>query len=99
MKLKKKNWKRWSTIVSWILILEQSVSGLTGRTILVKSKTFNKTLGTLENEILKFCWKLWSTIVFWILILEQNVLGFIDRTILVWSRTLNGTLGTLENEI
>ena len=36
-----------------MLILEQNVYGFICRTILVESISLNRTLGTLENEILK----------------------------------------------
>ena len=46
-------WKLRYTIVFWILVLEQSVFGLNCRNIRVESRTLNKTLGTLKNEIFK----------------------------------------------
>ena len=53
MRFSKIIWKLWSAIVFWILILEQNVFGLICRTIWVESRTLNRTLGTVENEILE----------------------------------------------
>ena len=80
-----------------ILFLEKDVFRIICRTIWVKSRTLNRTLGSLNNEILKFQEKIWSTIFFWILISEWNVCGLICRNIWVECRILNKTFRTFEN--